>query len=126
MRDIRHNAKDGAQADGASRDTPVDAGSSLRNRHGRTVVVRIIWYIMGFILTLLAFRFVLSLLGANLNNGFANGIFQMTAPFVSPFSGLFRATPIDSAVYVEPNVLVAMAVYALIAWGLVKVITITR
>jgi hypothetical protein len=39
---------------------------------GSTLLARVIWFIAGVLLVLLAFRFVLTLLGANPNNGFAD------------------------------------------------------
>ncbi len=56
----------------------------------RSVATRVVWFIAGLILTLLAFRFVLSLLGANRGNGFASFIYAVTYPFVAPFFGLFN------------------------------------
>lgn len=108
------------------KDKTIEPDSSHRKKHGRTIAVRVVWYVAGIILTLLAFRFVLPLLGANLNTGFANGIFQLTSPFVSPFSGLFENITVDRVIQFEPNVLVAMAVYAIVALGLVKLIDILR
>lgn len=124
--DTRDKEMDSMPTDHIFDSTTVDDGSSITQSHARTIAVRIILYITGFILVLLAFRFVLPLLGANLNNAFANGIFQVTGPFVTPFSGLFRNVTVDRFVQFEPNTLVAMVVYALIAWGLVKLITVAR
>lgn len=101
-----------------------DESSSTGN--GQLVAARIVWYIAGVVLVLMAFRFVLPLLGANLNTGFARGIITVTSPFVAPFSGLFPNVSIGGVVRFEPNVLVAMVVYALIAWGIVKLVTISR
>jgi len=42
--------------------------------HQQNVAARVVWYVAGILLVLLASRFVLSLLGANTNNGFANFI----------------------------------------------------
>src|SRR5581483_4500799 len=53
------------------------------------LVARIIWFIAGVLLVLLAFRFVLALLGANASNGFANFIYTTSHPFVAPFFSLF-------------------------------------
>jgi hypothetical protein len=100
--------------------------SPRRPQNRSNIVVRVIWYIAGLLLVLFAFRFVLALLGANLDNGFANFIFTTSAPFVSPFFGLFSYTPEYGVAQLEPSVLVAMAVYALVAWGMVKLMTITR
>lgn len=89
-------------------------------------MARVVWYVMGVLLILLAFRFVLALLGANLQNGFATFVFNTTYPFVLPFFSLFGYTPTYGVAQLEPSVLVAMAVYALIAWGIVKLVNITR
>ena len=110
----------------ARADSPMATDDGLAQRSPSTIAVRVIWYIVGVILALLAFRFILPLVGANLNTGFANLIFGLTSPFVVPFAGLFRNTPITGTAQLEPNVLVAMAVYALVGWGLVKLVTIAK
>lgn len=92
----------------------------------RIIAVRVIWYIAGVLLVLLAFRFVLALLGANQQNGFANFIFSTTYPFALPFFSLFSYTPTYGVAQLESSVLVAMAVYALAAWGITKLVNITR
>lgn len=91
-----------------------------------TVAGRVIWYIGGVVSILLAFRFVLALLGANPGNTFAHFIYSVTTPLVSPFFGLFGYTPSYGVSRLEVFTLVAIAVYALVAWGLVKLVTITR
>jgi len=88
--------------------------------------VRVIWYIAGLLLILLAFRFILALLGANLQNGFATFIFNTTLPFARPFFSLFSYKPTYGVAQLEPSVLVAMVVYALVAWGITKLVNITR
>lgn len=98
----------------------------IANAKRRVIVVRVIWYIAGLLLILLAFRFILALLGANLHNGFAAFVFQTTLPFVSPFFSLFRYTPTYGVAQLEPSVLIAMVVYALVAWGITKLVTIAR
>ncbi len=92
---------------------------------GSTVVARIIWYIAGVLLVLLAFRFVLTLLGANENNAFANFIYTASQPFVAPFFGLFGYNLQYGVSRFEIFTLVAMAVYAIVAYGLAKLTTIT-
>lgn len=87
---------------------------------------RVVWYLTGLVLVLLAFRFLLPLFGANLDTGFSSFIFTVTTPLVVPFSGLFSNIIVRQMFEVEPNTLVAMAVYALIGWGLVKLLTIRR
>lgn len=89
-------------------------------------VARIIWFVAGVLLVLLAFRFVFALLGANPNNGFANFIYSVSHPFVSPFFNLFGYNIQNGVSRFEIFTLVAMAIYALVAWGLARLATINR
>jgi len=91
-----------------------------------TLAVRIIWYIAGVLLALLALRFVLAVLGANPSNGFANFIYSVTHPFVAPFFSLFGYKMQYGVSRFEIFTLVAMAVYALIAYAIAKLATINR
>jgi hypothetical protein len=94
---------------------------------GQLVIARIIWFVTGVILLLLAFRFVFALLGANPSNGFANFIYTTSHPFVAPFFGLFHYNVVNlSFSRFEIYTLVAMAVYAVIGWMLAYLATINR
>lgn len=93
---------------------------------GENVATRVIWYVTGVLLVLLAFRFVFALLGANPSNGFANFIYSVSHPFVAPFFGIFGYNVRYGVTRFEIYTLVAMAVYAVIAWGLVRLVTINR
>lgn len=75
--------------------------------------------VAGVLEVLLAFRFALRLLAANPNNGFVAFVYGITAPLVAPFVGIF-GTPAFEGNVLEPHALVAIVVYALIAWALVK------
>lgn len=94
--------------------------------HKQNVASRVIWYIAGVILVLLGFRFLLALLGANQANGFANFIYSVSHPFVSPFFNLFSYDTSYGVSRFEIYTLVAMAVYAVIAWGLSKLVTLNN
>lgn len=109
-------------------ETPVQTVErpAVAEEPARNTAARIVWYIAGLIITLLAFRFVLSLLGANRGNGFADFIYSVTYPFVAPFFGLFSYDVQYGVSRFEFETLVAMAVYALIAWGIVKLLDIPR
>jgi hypothetical protein len=93
---------------------------------GVTLLARIIWYIVGVLEVLLAFRFVLALLGANSSNGFANFIYNVSHPFVAPFFSLFGYKLHYGVSHFEVDTLVAMLVYVIIAWGIVKLVTISQ
>ena len=91
------------------------------------IISQIIWLVAGIILLLLGFRFVLSLLGANTSNGFANFIYTTSHPFAAPFFGLFHYNSINYGVSrFEVYTLVAMAVYAAVAWVLAYLTNLGR
>lgn len=91
---------------------------------GTTIAERIIWFIAGLLLILLAFRFVLALLGANPDNSFANFIYDTSHPFVAPFFNLFNYDQSLDIGRFELYTLIAMAVYAVIAWVLARLVTL--
>lgn len=79
--------------------------------------IRIISYLVGALLVLLALRFFLRLTSANPDNTFASFIFGLSEPFVAPFTTLFATPPSPTgSVVFDINLLVAMAVYALLGW----------
>lgn len=79
---------------------------------------QIIWYILGVIEVTLAFRVLLKLLGANAQSGFTNFIYAFTNPFALPFSGILGISGVSNMIF-EWSTLIAMAVYAVIAYGIV-------
>lgn len=86
-----------------------------------TVLSRIVYYVFGVIEVLLAIRFVLGLFGANTAAGFVQLIYGVTDVFMVPFNAVFNTQRVAGATF-EWSVLVAIVVYALIAWGLVALI----
>jgi hypothetical protein len=109
----------------ATDDTATTVADPVRN-DGRATVVRIVWFIAGVLLVLLAFRFVFALIGANPANGFADFIYTTSHPFVSPFFSLFSYRLQYGVSRFEIFTLVAMAVYALIAFGIARLLVIDR
>jgi hypothetical protein len=81
-------------------------------------VNQIIWFILGFIEVLLAFRFVLRLLGANPLVGFTNLIYSVTMPLAAPFSGILGVT-ISENFAIEWSTIIAAIVYFIVASGLI-------
>lgn len=86
---------------------------------------QVVWYILGVLEVLLAFRFLLRLLGANPDAGFSAFIYGLSYPFTLPFSAVFGATAVSGSVF-EWTTLLAMAVYWLIAFGIVKLLTMSK
>lgn len=72
---------------------------------------------LGFVILngMIALRFLLKLLAANPASPFAQFVYFFTAPFLWPFQGLLY-TPTFGGVQVEFPALIAIMVYALIAW----------
>jgi len=90
-------------------------------REGTRKIQSGIYLLFGILEGLLGIRFVLGLLGANPAAGFAQFIHSVTGPFIAPFAGLFGQPRVEGSVF-ELNSLVAILVYALIAWVLVRVV----
>jgi len=92
---------------------------------GVVVAQRVIWFIAGVINALIAIRFILLLLGANQSAGFVDFIYGITAVLVAPFVGIFGQPTFGQFMFDWSSIL-AIVVYSLIAWGLTKLITLTR
>ena len=80
---------------------------------------QIVWYILGILEALLAFRFVLKLLAANPGAGFTNFIYKASYIFAAPFLSVFRVGQVEGSIF-EWTTLLAMLVYWIIAWGIVR------
>ncbi|GAC1369967.1 MAG: hypothetical protein NVSMB39_2360 [Candidatus Saccharimonadales bacterium] len=106
------------------RDAVVDSADSVVV--SRSPIARIIAGITSFILGLIAIRFVLTLLGANPDNSFANLIYSLTYPLVAPFFGLFGYTLQLGVARFEFESLVAMLIYGLVGYGLSRMLSATR
>ena len=90
-----------------------------------TIAQRVVWYIVGFIVTLLALRVVLLLLGAVQGNAFVDFIYALSGVFAMPFYGIFSYQPSYGVSTLELSSLVAIAVYALVGWGVAKLFTLS-
>src|SRR5688572_25695123 len=83
-------------------------------------LVQAVWLVFGVIEGLILIRFVLRLLGANLQAPFGDFIYDVTAPLVAPFVGLFGTPQLGASAF-EPHSVVAIIVYALLGWTLAKI-----
>lgn len=82
----------------------------------------ITYYILGIIEVLIAFRFAFKLLGANPRNGFIAFLYSVAGVFSAPFSGIFDpfvTSGLAAKSVFEPADIIAMVVYAVLAWCLV-------
>src|SRR2546423_7512784 len=94
--------------------------SVYREGSNNSRATQAVWWIVGFIDVLIAIRFVLKLFGAN-PAPFVRFMYDVTWPLVAPFHGIFNTTQEGRSI-LEPESLVAIAIYALIGWGLVSLI----
>jgi hypothetical protein len=88
----------------------------------------VIYFIFGAVEILLAFRLVFKLMGASLASGFVRFIYTLTGIFVMPFNGIFSkgyTQGLEISSVLEPATIVAIVVYIIIAWGIVKLVRIT-
>lgn len=79
---------------------------------------QIIWYILGLIEVLLAFRFALKTLGANPFIGFTSFIYAITTPLTAPFNGILGVSTSGNSI-IEASTIIAGIVFLCVAWGLV-------
>ena len=107
-------------ATNVQRQTVSEASSAPSN----VVAQRIVWYVVGFIVALLALRLVLQLLGANQGNAFVDLVYGLSGIFAAPFFGMFSYTPSYGVSYFEISTLVAILIYSLIGWGIAKLFTL--
>ena len=83
----------------------------------------IVGFIVGVVDILIAGRFLGKLLGASAQSAFVSFIYQVSAPLVAPFAGIFGDTGSKTNLF-ETASLVAIVVYGVIGWGLVVLIKI--
>ena len=102
--------------------TPVTTSRTAIHTEGSSTnrTMQIIWWVVGLIDVLIAIRFLLKLFGAN-PAPFVRFMYDLTWPLVAPFHGIFN-TAQEGRSILEPESLVAMAIYALIGWGIVSLI----
>ena len=91
-----------------------------KRRYTLARVSQIVWLVAGIIETLIGIRFVLRLIAANPDAVFAQFIYGITGPFLIPFMNLTSDPGIAGAV-LEISSLIAIAMYALLAWAIVRI-----
>ncbi len=82
---------------------------------------QLIWLALGVLEAALGLRFLLKLIAANPANPFASLLYCITGAFLAPFAGLTR-TPSAEGMVLEVSTLIAMVVYALLAWALERLV----
>ncbi len=86
-------------------------------------VSQLIYLIFGILDALIGLRVLLKLLAANGDAGIVSLIYTASAPFVALFQGIFP-TPQGHGIVLELSSLVALVVYALLAYALARLVEI--
>lgn len=106
----------------------VDTGSPQKAYGTKKAIFRlyqVIWYILGVVEVFLGARILLKLIAANPNSAFTNFVYSISAPLALPFRGVLgTTTSLDSTI--EWSTIIAMAVYAVVAVGLVKLFQLIK
>lgn len=100
--------------------------ASVKDSPSQTIMY-LVYFFVGVLDILLAFRLILKLTGANPASGFVSFIYGITQLFILPFQGIFPTATTQGAVTTavfEPATLVAMVVYAALGWGIVQLVAI--
>jgi hypothetical protein len=91
---------------------------NLRRANARYWVAAVIYFLLTLLEIVLALRFLFRLLAANSYNAFVSGLYTFSYIFISPFVGIFGNPGLRAHVF-EVETLIAMIIYALVAWALV-------
>ncbi len=89
------------------------------------LATRILWYVFYVIEVLLAFRFILKLLGANPGAGFTEIVYGLSSVPLAPFRFVFSNDAVGGSV-IEWSTILAMLVYWVLVWGIVKLVLMGR
>lgn len=88
-------------------------------------VTRLVWFVVSALEVLLLFRFLMRLLGANADAEFTQIIYRISDPFIAPFRAVFPTQAVEGSVF-EWGTLLAIIVYWLLAWLIVRLLLLAR
>jgi hypothetical protein len=94
---------------------------NLEYREAIYKVTQFIWLLFGGLEALIGIRVILMLIGANPGNPFTALVYQLSELFLWPFRNIV-ANPGFQNYILEITSLIAMIVYALIGWAIVRLI----
>ncbi len=112
------------QSDGADVVVTTPVASTATNSQ---TIAYLVYFLFGALEILLSFRLVLKLMGASLSSSFVSMIYSFSGIFTWPFEGIFHrgfAQGVETTSVLEPATIVAIVVYAVVAWGIVRLVQI--
>lgn len=107
-------------------DTIVSAPTKVAATNSQTIEY-VVYFFFGALDIILAFRLLLKIMGASATSAFVRLVYGLSGLFILPFEGIFRrlfTQGIETTSVLEPSVIVAIIVYAILAWGVVRLIRI--
>jgi YggT family protein len=102
----------------------VDSAEVISSATPARRATEVIYLLFGIIDGLLLIRLVLKLLAANPLAGFSKFIYGLTDVFLAPFRNLLPTVGGGSGAVLEMSTVIAIIVYALIGWALVRLVAI--
>lgn len=105
----------------------VDDRAVVAEPAGNVVAARVVYLIAGIIEVLLGLRLLFRAFGANPQAAFVRFVYDLSAPLVAPFQGIFRSPSTQGNVVsatLDMATLIAMIVYALLAWIILRALTL--
>ena len=94
---------------------------NLEYREAIYKVTQFIWLLFGALEALIGIRVILKLIGANPANAFTALVYQLSELFLWPFRNLIVNPAFGNSV-LEITSLIAMIVYPLIGWAIVRLV----
>jgi hypothetical protein len=97
----------------------VSQDKNLGRVQRRFWIVNALFFLLGMLEMTLALRFVLRLLGASQGSSFTLFPYSLGHVLVAPLNGIFHDQALGARSVFELSPLIAMLLFALLAWGLV-------
>jgi hypothetical protein len=85
-------------------------------------VVQIMYFLTGALEVLLGLRLIFRLINSSTANGLVNFVYNLSAPFVGAFNGIFNDQSLGRGSVLEFSTIIAMLIYALLCWGMVQLL----
>ena len=82
---------------------------------------QLVWLAVGIIQVAIGLRVIMKLIAANPDNGFASFVYSFASVFLAPFFGL-TGSPSGGGMVLEIPSLIAMLVYGVLGWLIVRVL----
>lgn len=86
--------------------------------------IELIYLAFGIVDVVLLVRMVLKVLAANPHAGFSSFIYAISDALLIPFRGILPSTTVTGRSVFELSTLIAIVVYALVAFGLARIVSI--